>query len=221
MEEINSIFIKILGHRVKHGGLGIPDPRLSAESEYNTSKAASGELVDSFLGGSDLNYVGHRACIRKASLVARRAKIHVELGELSRGKELAGGKKMNRLHRATSNGSWLIAVPHRINGTELSREEFRDNLRLRYGLMPQDISATCDGCGKNFSVEHSLSCPKVGLVLSRNDDAAKEWGALVSQALVPSAITYESKINSRTVQGGGPEQERGRKEEEPMTERKL
>ena len=30
---------------------------------------------------------------------------------------------------------------------------------------------------------------------------AKEWGALVAQALVPSAITYEPKINSRTVQG--------------------
>ena len=31
-EEIPSKFRKILGHRVKHGGLGIPDPRLSAES---------------------------------------------------------------------------------------------------------------------------------------------------------------------------------------------
>ena len=35
-EEINTDFRKILGHRVKHGGLGIPDPRQSAESAYNT-----------------------------------------------------------------------------------------------------------------------------------------------------------------------------------------
>ena len=33
---------KILGHSVKHGDLVIPDPRLSVESAYNTSKAASG-----------------------------------------------------------------------------------------------------------------------------------------------------------------------------------
>ena len=66
--------------------------------------------------------------------------------------------------------------------------------------MPQDISTTCDGCGKKFSVEHALSCPKGGLVLARHDDAAKEWGALGSRALVPSSITYEHKINSRTVQ---------------------
>ena len=35
----------------------------------------------------------------------------------------------------------------------------------------------------------------------RHDDAAKEWGTLGSRALVPSAINYEPKINSRTVQG--------------------
>ena len=67
--------------------------------------------------------------------------------------------------------------------------------------MPQDIPATCDGCGKKFSIEHTLSCPNGDLVLVRHDDAAKEWCGLGSRALVPSAITYEPKINSRTVQG--------------------
>ena len=85
-EEITTDFWKILGHSVKHGGLGIPDPHLSAEIAYNTSKAASGELVDSLLGGSALNYVGHRACVRKASLAARCEKMHVELGDLARQK---------------------------------------------------------------------------------------------------------------------------------------
>ena len=60
-EESTSDFRKILGHIVKHGGLGIPDPWLSAECAYNTSKAASRELVDSLLGVSALNYAGHRA----------------------------------------------------------------------------------------------------------------------------------------------------------------
>ena len=70
-EEINADFWNILGHRVKHGGLGIPDPRLSAKSEYKTFKAASGELVDSALGGTALNYVGHRACVDGESAAAR------------------------------------------------------------------------------------------------------------------------------------------------------
>ena len=40
-EEITANFQEILGHSVKHSGLGIPDPRLSEECAYNTSKAAS------------------------------------------------------------------------------------------------------------------------------------------------------------------------------------
>ena len=60
---------------------------------------------------------------------------------------------------------------------------------------------TCDGCGKKFLIEQALSCPNGGLVLARHDNAKKEWGVLGGRVLVPSAITYESKINSRTVQG--------------------
>ena len=48
-EEIIADFWKILGHSVKHGGLGIQDPRLSSESAYNTSKADIMELLDSLL----------------------------------------------------------------------------------------------------------------------------------------------------------------------------
>ena len=69
-EEITADFRKILGHSVKNGGLGIPDPRLSADSAYNTFKASSRDLVDSLLGGSVLNYVGNRVCVRKASQTA-------------------------------------------------------------------------------------------------------------------------------------------------------
>ena len=64
------------------------------------------------------------------------------MAELDIRKYLSGGQEMNRLHRATRNGSWLSSVPHLLNGTELSQEELQDNLRLRYGLMPQDIPAT-------------------------------------------------------------------------------
>ena len=66
--------------------------------------------------------------------------------------------------------------------------------------MPQDIPAICDGCGYSFSIDHALSCPKGGLFLARNDDDAKDWGALGSWALIPGAITYKPKINSSAVQ---------------------
>ena len=70
-------------------------------------------------------------------------------------------------------------------------------------MMPQDIPTNCDDCGKKFSIENSLSCPKGGLVLARHEDTAKDWGDLGARDLVPSAITYKQKINSRTVHAEG------------------
>ena len=158
-EEIKSDFRKFLGHSVKHGGVGIPDPQKSTECAYNTSKAASRELVDSLLGGSVLNYVGHRACVHKASQSSRLSKNIAEMLEPYDRQEQAGHQDKNLLHRATRNGAWLSAIPHCLNGMDLSWEEYRDNLCLRYGLMPKYIPATCNGCGKKFSIEHALSCP--------------------------------------------------------------
>ena len=92
----------------------------------------------------------------------------MELADLARRKELADGQERNHLHRATRNGACIGYVPHRLNGMELSREEFRDNLRLRYGLMPQYTPAACDYCGKRFLIKNGPSCQKGDLVLARS-----------------------------------------------------
>ena len=83
--------------------------------------------------------------------------MHIELVELSRRKELTGRQERNRLHREMSNWEWLSDVSLHRNGTEFYQEEYMDNICLRYGLMPQEIPATCNGCGKKFSIEHDLS----------------------------------------------------------------
>ena len=82
--------------------------------------------------------------------------MHVELRDMARRKELAGGQERNRRHRATRNGAWISAVPHHLNGTELPWEEFQDNICLRYEQMPQDIPVTCNGCGKKFLIGYAL-----------------------------------------------------------------
>ena len=122
--------------------------------------------------------------------------------DMDRQKELVGCQDSNRLHRATRNGEWLIAIPYLLNSTELSQEEFWDNLRLRYGLMPQKIHATCNGCGERLSIEHALSWSKGVIVLEHQEENAKEWGDLGDRAMNPSDISYKHKINSRRVQGG-------------------
>ena len=80
--EVDTDFRKTLGHSVKRGGLGITDPRPSEESVYDTSNSDSGELVDSLLGVTGLNYEGHMACARRSTAGARKERDHSYMAEL-------------------------------------------------------------------------------------------------------------------------------------------
>ena len=51
---------------------------------------------------------------------------------------------------------------HRLNRTEMSQEEFQDNLRFWYGLIPLNLTTACNGCGNKFTIDYYLSCPKGG-----------------------------------------------------------
>ena len=111
-EDINTDFRKILGHSVKHGGLGITDPRLSVESLYNTSKAASGELVDYLLEGSALKYVVHRECVRRSNSGARKERKHVELADMVRPNNLSSDQEIGTAAiRQQGMGHGLLLYP--------------------------------------------------------------------------------------------------------------
>ena len=96
-EEASADLREILVHSMKRGVLGIPDPQLSAERPYNTSKVATEFLVSSLLGGTDLNYVVHEGCVRRASADRQKQREIAEKAVLSRPKELADGVGLNRL----------------------------------------------------------------------------------------------------------------------------
>ena len=100
---------------------GVTCPRLSVDNAYNTSMAACGELVGSLLGSTELNYVGHIACVCRTSEGTRKEGYYLQMTELARQKGLAGGQYSLILHRATKDGACLISIPHRLNGTYLSQ----------------------------------------------------------------------------------------------------
>ena len=91
-------------------------------------------------------------------------------------------------------GAWLSAIPNRFDGTELSREEFQDNLAIRYGLCPRGLPECCDGCNEPFLVEHGLSCKRGGFVGQRHDDVCEELAHLCLMALTTARISSEPEI---------------------------
>ena len=65
---------------------------------------------------------------------------------------------------------WLSVIPVEGNHFDMSPNEFRDRLALRYGRTPIDLPTHCDADGEVFSVNHALNCSKGGLVYGRHNE---------------------------------------------------
>ena len=86
-------------------------------------------------------------------------------------------------------------MPHKLNGTLLTRNQWKDNLRLRYRLRSLGFYSHCDGRGANFSIDHELSCKNGGLVSIPHNGTRKKASALAALALTPGKVSYKSMIH--------------------------
>ena len=179
---------------VKCTGLGLPDPTTTAERCFEVSRKSCGVLTESLLDGDTLSWADHRKCTRDAARAGRIERTKAEeaaLLERARGLSIVD---LHRMKRKRKSGRWLTAMPDSLNGTELCRDEFRDNLRLRYNLQPKHLCERCDGCGAKFTVGHALDCKCGGLVMIRHNDVTHAWGGMMKSALGNAAVTYEPLI---------------------------
>ena len=104
--------------------------------------------------------------------------------------------QLRRTERGKKTGGWLSIIPDIVNGMSLSKGEFVDSLRMRYGLELENLPKKCDGCGCNFSIEHALSCKKGGLVTVRHNEVRDELAYLATLATCSSRIRDEPIIQT-------------------------
>ena len=81
-EEVNADLREILGRSVKHGGLDLLDPWLSAERAY-TFKSVSEVMVGSLLGVIDLNYVTHKSSVCRMSADGQKRWEYLDINALT------------------------------------------------------------------------------------------------------------------------------------------
>lgn len=199
VESISGEDRELFAHGVKRGGLAIRNPVETAIPLYESSKSATSVLVESMLEGRLLNIAAHQEQVKLASAETRQERANREIAVLREREEAGGPSEKWRIRRSEASGAWLTCLPSWVNGTELSADEFRDNVRLRYNLKPLYIPERCDGCGAKMTVDHALSCKAGGLVHVRHDDVADEFGHLCGLAFKPSRVTHEPLINSGTI----------------------
>ena len=90
---------------------------------------------------------------------------------------------------------WLNVLPLAHHHFDLSAQQFRDALCLRYHRPLSLMPASCDGCGGDFSLTHALDCRKGGLVTQRHNDVRDALGDL-------AALGYREVVCEPTVCDG-------------------
>ena len=192
-------FRPLLTLPAREGGLGIPNPTESADLSFTSSSNIVEELADalrnndtSFDVGDFLQDVRRRRQNWKGERLSRHSRLRSEL------LLHMDPPSARRLARSRVTGAWLTTMPSALNGTDLTSEEFRDSLLLRFGLTPTGLTSRC-ACGEPFSVDHALSCKRGGLIGQQHDGYSDEWQTLCGAALKPSCVHNRPRISTGRV----------------------
>ena len=174
------------------GGLGLSNPVCHADQESDASRKISEPLCN-FLLNHNLQYFEV-----KADQLTQKSSVRSFKGDLYSGNssnlhpQLSASLQMTmKLAIEKGGSSWLTAIPLDEYGFALHKSAFQDAIALRYGWLPLHTPANC-ACGKSFSVEHALSCPKGGLPSIRHNEIRDLTARLLTE--VCSQVATEPEL---------------------------
>ena len=104
-------------------------------------------------------------------------KLTLILTSMSEGKKRA----IQRVVKGKTS-TWLTVLPVSHYHFDLSPSEFRDALAIRYHQPLTKLPADCDGCGREFTLQHALDCRKGGLIIQRHNEVRDSLSDLASIA---------------------------------------
>ena len=78
------------------------------------------------------------------------------------------------------SSSWLSALPIADHGFHLNKGEFRDTSCLRYDWSLTNVPQHCN-CGKQFSVDHAMTCHLGGFLTVRHNDISDITASLLTE----------------------------------------
>jgi hypothetical protein len=188
--------LALAGLPVKHAGLAFPNPVLSADKNYEASMLSLSHILAAFPGVDEFRSADHIAIVREVRSELKTRKTKRNNATLMAIVNKLSCDDRRTILRGRDTGQWLTMPPSIVNGTELSAQEFRNSVLLRYARTPADLPTHCDGCDQKFSVRHALECKKGGLVISCHNEIRDEPVDLASKALTPSAVRDEPRIHT-------------------------
>ena len=195
LHAINSIFypslfggtvseneIALFSLPTRFGGLGITNCVESASLAFRSSREGSVLLVDAIIHHEDVRLTDHLAhldAVHSDVTKDREDQFRLLLSSLLPGLPSLTSRAVQRAVDSHTSG-WLNVLPLAHHHFDLSAQQFRDALCLRYHRPLSLLPASCDGCGGDFSLTHALDCRKGGLVTQRHNEVRDALGDLAA-----------------------------------------
>jgi hypothetical protein len=137
----------LLGLGVGKAGFGVPGQSDTANGNLITSQLITGALTESLVESSPLNTGVYS---QGASQIQKDCRRDCMIQDKQTLEDLKVASSLlvewHWMDRTTETGAWLTIIPDRLNGTDLSADEFRNSLLLRFGLTPHSLPHRCEGC---------------------------------------------------------------------------
>ena len=150
--------------------MGIINPVEIGNEEYVNSREVTKKLKNLIIQQE------HSSTVPKDEIKKMRSKIHKKRMEkhqrtLSslRDKMSYMEIKLNDIAQEQGSSSWLTVLPIKRLGFKLSKSDFWDAVRLRYGLPLKRFPSHC-GCSKPYNLQHAISCKKGEFVTQRHKE---------------------------------------------------
>ena len=156
---------------IRMGGLNIRNPTITATNSYQSSRKATFILIEAIKGNISFCPIEHHDSVSQSRLEHRSNKLLYDNNTFDIVLNQLDHKLQRSILRAKDSlSSWLNVIPTKKDFYDLSANEFRDALSLRYSKPLLLLPPNCDGCGDLFTTTHALDCRKGGLVIQRHNE---------------------------------------------------
>ena len=166
------------------GGLGIPNPRRSADIEHQNSKKLTSMLTRLIVQQDErgeMDLAEQRKISREISK-ARETQQKQDSETIKTNMQREYPDMVRRMDMAQEVGAsnWLTALPIRAKGFSLNKQEFVDAIALRYGWPIEGLPQLCT-CRNAFDPDHAMTCKTGGFICARHDEVRDLTAQMLSE----------------------------------------
>ena len=200
--EVSPVERELFTLPARMGGLGIVNPTEMCDFSFTTSRKCSDIIVQAIKGEAAFEVDAHAELwsnVKSEMQAAREQQLNSKFDSILNKFDQSHQRAIRRA-KDTKISSWLTVVPAAKSHFDLSAQEFRDALAIRYKKPLLRIPVSCDGCGSPFSLSHALLCRKGGLVIQRHNEVRDV--VVDISAMVWRQVKHESVVKEADVQNG-------------------